>query len=1792
MQWTFDEQVDLQHPTGARSWPDLMMVQGDSRAHGWRVSVYDGGAAVDLTAYEISASFDRADGKTIPVLGTAAGNVASIILPQSVYAASGALRGVLQAKQGAQVITLASGRWFVRRGVGYDAPQDGSSGGGTVTIEVDKTLTKEGKAADAKAVGDYIAKLERRIAALEEIGIPVTAADQLISTQALDSWKFNLISATANTAYASTAEAAPSYDDASWRTVSVPHDWSIALAFNASSPATYEGGYLDGGDAWYRTTVSVDKQTGRRYVLCFDGVYMESTVYVNGQQVHRNYYGYNPFAVDATEQMVSGVNTIAVFVRNEQPSSRWYSGSGLIRPVELVTLLDDQIRMENIRVTTPKLDSDLTNGETVVAFDAVNRTGAEASATFTVDLYDPDGAKVGTADASAVIAAGETQNVSATVTYRSPKLWHISDAQQREAIANGKSVSASGNPMTCENALAGKPLGALRVWGKSTQNGVPTPTAPVPIVSAGDGRTVTVTLSDGANESQTLTLQTPNALPGIPVSSGGNYTDESGQQWVCDEVDLARGVHVQRVTKIKLTSAMGWTKAGKNVDRYFARFGDTYASSALCTHFSAQKSNETVGGMAFDVRNRVIAFAYAEKDTTTASDFKAFLDANEVYVWAALASPVETALSAAEIAAYKALTTYAPTTSISASGVSGLAASYQQSILPSNALSALLTASPANLYEAQISAKVGKRIQQSARVLYGYRSIRFDKDTGFYLNGIHTKLKGVCVHHDGGCIGAAENRSAIERQVDILTNMGCNAIRLTHNPFGAEYLDVCQRKGVLLVEELFDGWTKVKKQKDFGRYFADHYAEVVTDTIRRDWNNPAVIMWSLGNEVRTNLTGGDYSSSEIVNVCTMVNSAVKALDSTRPTTMGNNAPGGNLAALMAIVDVVGINYNSNNQTYQTDRPIYGSETTSALSSRSVYATDSANMAYPSYDNKAVSWGSTAAETVNAYLSSARSCGHFVWTGFDYIGEPTEWNRYPAKSSYFGIVDTCGFPKDIYFMYQSMWASAPMVHILPHWTHESGNIDVWLYSNCASVELFLNGTSLGKKALSQRGTKNQYAYTVAYAAGTLVANGYDASGNLIAQDIQYTAGTPAKLALSSDKTAVSTASDDLVYITCDVQDKNGTLCPNADNSVTFTVVGGTIIGTDNGHGANVEKFSGSRHSAFSGKCLCVVKHDSASGVMKITATANGLTAGTISVTKGDTTTKAAAPAASFVDATNPPMRDVNEPAEAAPTISAISADKTSAALNEEITFTLTVKNATSIRVYIDGSVNRYIYGVTDGTMTYKLSFTDAGSGTRTVAFEPCRGDVVGAKTAETVITLAAAAPSLLYELPSAATFDGATDTIIDTGIKMFEDVSSNPKYTMVFEATTGAVENANNKYCLVHCMNEASPYPGLAVQLGQSENAPKLRLAMFGNDSSIAWKPNGKRMRIAVRIDGSTYAYAPKDGDTSMTDISVSGAYCNVAKNLLIGGYQDTSGNHGRYWKGTMHNFRLYRGLWTKVQCQGWLDGTYGEVTATNITLSSTSLTMTTEESAQLTATITPSGATQKVTWSVSPSGFVSVSDTGKVTASTAGNATITATVGSVSATCAVTVTKAVLHVLYELPQETVFTAGTDSIIDTGLKLFEDISTKPKYTFLFDVTGGQNMTTNDSTGETCVLAHCMEESDPWPGFVLHVTGGYYTMQSNMYGSKLEMTANMKGKKLRCALVVDGENWYYYSSAGSATSAAISNYATAVAKSLIIGGYQKSDGTHGRFFDGTLHAFKVLQGAYTMAECQGWVKGTEE
>lgn len=251
-------------------------------------------------------------------------------------------------------------------------------------------------------------------------------------------------------------------------------------------------------------------------------------------------------------------------------------------------------------------------------------------------------------------------------------------ANTLSARANVLSGSLSGASITATDSFAA-PFVGLRVCGKSTQDGTPLPTAPVPIVSAGDGGTVTLTVSDGANNSQTLTLQTPNALCGIPVTSGGNYTDENGQQWVCDEVDLARGVRVQRITKIKVTSSLSWQKAGIAVDRYFAWFSGIYTSNVLCTHFSTALGSETVGGAIANQHN-LVGFAFAAKGTTTLDDFKAFLDANDVYIWAALESPVETAISTAEIAAYKALTTYAPTTVISVTDGACAEMKYQRDV--------------------------------------------------------------------------------------------------------------------------------------------------------------------------------------------------------------------------------------------------------------------------------------------------------------------------------------------------------------------------------------------------------------------------------------------------------------------------------------------------------------------------------------------------------------------------------------------------------------------------------------------------------------------------------------------------------------------------------------------------------------------------------------------------------------------------------------------------------------------------------------------------------------------------------------------------------------------------------------------------------------------------------------------------------------------------------------------------------------------------------------------------------
>ena len=293
----------------------------------------------------------------------------------------------------------------------------------------------------------------------------------------------------------------------------------------------------------------------------------------------------------------------------------------------------------------------------------------------------PQGAK-GEPGKDAVIDATLTQEgAAADAAATGKRLAEIEKAVAEKADEARQNIligTETGNPVSVSDAFSA-PLCGLTVYGKSTQDGTPSPDNPVPIVSAGDGGTILVTIGDGADERQTITLQTPNGLPGIPVTSGGNYTDPTGRQWVCDEVDLERGVKVQRVTKIKVISSLEWRKAGRNVDRYFAQFKGTSATNALCTHFSTTVGSEVVGGMTVN-QKKLLGFAYASKGESTLDEFKIFLDVNDVWVWSSLADPVETPLAPAELATYKALTTYAPDTVAQASDGAGLKLDYQRDV--------------------------------------------------------------------------------------------------------------------------------------------------------------------------------------------------------------------------------------------------------------------------------------------------------------------------------------------------------------------------------------------------------------------------------------------------------------------------------------------------------------------------------------------------------------------------------------------------------------------------------------------------------------------------------------------------------------------------------------------------------------------------------------------------------------------------------------------------------------------------------------------------------------------------------------------------------------------------------------------------------------------------------------------------------------------------------------------------------------------------------------------------------
>lgn len=840
-----------------------------------------------------------------------------------------------------------------------------------------------------------------------------------------DNWKFYL-------GDASGAEV-PGFNDSAWDQVNLPHDYSIEQEYSKSMEA--ESGYLPGGTGWYRKSFTVDESAAEKEIrIDFGGVYMDSTVWVNGHQVGTHPYGYTPFSFDITDYVNIGEeNVITVKVDHQTPSSRWYSGSGIYRSVELTITDPVHVDLYGTKIETPDLAKEV--GGTVnadVSTTVVNDSDKEQSVTLTHTVFQRDGNaadNIGTATTESVkVEAGASAVIDADVAVEDPQLW-------------------------------------------STDN-------------------------------------------------------------------------------------------------------------------------------------------------------------------------------------------------------------------------------PA-LYTVRTEVKIGDQVVDTYDTEYGFRYFDFHSDTGFSLNDENMKLKGVCMHHDQGALGSEAWERAIDRQVEILKEMGCNSIRVTHNPAADELIEACNEQGILVVEEGFDGWAWAKNgnSKDYARFFntavgSDNEILGAKDgmtwaqfdlsaMIRRGQNAPSIIMWSLGNEVQE---GAGSLNQQYEDIQSKLISWASELDSTRPVTRGCNSvkSGGQMAvqmmdSLAKAGGATGFNYASGNNydsmhAAYPDWNIYGSETASAVNSRGIYdrlgnggASQTANKLLTSYDNSAVSWGAAASSAWYEVIQRDFVAGEYVWTGFDYIGEPTPWNgtgtgavgAWPSpKNSYFGIIDTAGFPKDTYYLYQSLWNDdVRTLHILPAWNEDvvakdgNGNVPVVVYTDAAKVELFFTPSgadkaqSLGEKEFTTKTTASGYSYqiyegndknstahknlyltwNVPYEDGTITAKAWDADGNEI--DLEKadgrtsvtTTGDEAKLDATADRTEIAADGEDLSYITVDITDMDGNTVPDAANNVKFKVEGeGKLVGVDNGRQDDHQSYQDNNRNAFSGKVLAIVQSTKTAGEIKVTASADGLESSTVTI----------------------------------------------------------------------------------------------------------------------------------------------------------------------------------------------------------------------------------------------------------------------------------------------------------------------------------------------------------------------------------------------------------------------------------------------------------------------------------------------------------------------------------------------------------------------------------------------------
>ena len=526
-----------------------------------------------------------------------------------------------------------------------------------------------------------------------------------------------------------------------------------------------------------------------------------------------------------------------------------------------------------------------------------------------------------------------------------------------------------------------------------------------------------------------------------------------------------------------------------------------------------------------------------------------------------------------------------------------------------------------NRYVAQTSVRINGKVVDIYNTPFGARTIEFTARNGFLLNGRQVAVQGTCNHHDLGALGAAINTSALRRQLMILKDMGCNSLRTSHNPPAPELLELADQMGFLVWDEAFDCWKTGKRKLDYNQLYDEWHEKDLKALVRRDRNNPSVFIWSIGNEVM------DQQNVEMTKHLADI---VRGEDPTRPVSNGYNDADNSRDVGSAVgVDLMGVNYNFSQQARWDSDPRYmnmptiGSETSSCVTSRGEYffGNDYQNWQISSYDLTKPDWGCTPDDQFRVNAKFPHLLGEYVWTGFDYLGEPTPYNsdetNSPSRSSYFGIVDLAGFPKDRFYLYQSQWRpDLPMAHILPHWNWKEriGQITpVHVYTSGDEAELFVNGKSQGRKAMRLGQDFRLVWDSVRYEPGKVEVIAYK-NGKKWATDVVKTTGKPVRLTLTADQKTIFSDRPDLAYITVQVQDKEGFTVPRSHPLIRFEIEGpGEIVATDNGDATSFVPFQSHEREAFNGLALAIVKaKKNAGGRIIVKASSNGLQMGTTTI----------------------------------------------------------------------------------------------------------------------------------------------------------------------------------------------------------------------------------------------------------------------------------------------------------------------------------------------------------------------------------------------------------------------------------------------------------------------------------------------------------------------------------------------------------------------------------------------------